>query len=87
MQLDITHKNAKIYGIIREYLHARGYYRTTEQCCDKLKKMRQQYQKVRDAVRKSGSSTDEKDGFLRYDAMDSITLVGQMEYNLLKYCT
>lgn len=36
---------------------------TTEQCRDKLKKMRLQYQKVQDAVRKSGSSTDEKNRF------------------------
>lgn len=48
--------------MIREYLHARGYNRTTEQCRDKVKKIRLQYQKVQDAVSKSGSSTMKKTG-------------------------
>ncbi|XP_036376832.1 glutactin-like [Megalops cyprinoides] len=71
-QLDTTHKNSKIFGIIRDYLHARGYHRTIEQCRDKLKKLRVQYLKVRYALHKSGSLPDEKDKFQWYDAIDKI---------------
>ncbi|XP_055024898.2 myb/SANT-like DNA-binding domain-containing protein 7 [Misgurnus anguillicaudatus] len=71
-QLDSTHKNSEIFGRIRDYLCSRGYKRTIDQCREKLKKLRAQYLKVRDALRRSGSSSDEKDRFPWYDAVDKI---------------
>ncbi|XP_073710095.1 uncharacterized protein [Misgurnus anguillicaudatus] len=71
-QLDKTHKNSDIFRKIRDYLLRHGYQRTTEQCRDKVKKLRGQYLRVRDALRKSGSSAEEKDKFQWYDAIDSI---------------
>ncbi|XP_028679104.2 zinc finger and SCAN domain-containing protein 32-like isoform X2 [Erpetoichthys calabaricus] len=71
-QLDTTHKNSEIFGKIRDYLHARGYQRSIEQCRDKVKKLRIQYLKIRDALRKSGSSSDEKEKFQWYDIIDKI---------------
>lgn len=70
-QLERTHKNSKIFSKIRDHLHARGCHRTIVQC-NKVKKMRLQYLKVREARRKSDSLPDEKDKFQWYDAVDSI---------------
>lgn len=71
-ELDKTHKNSKIYSKIRDVLNSRGFNRTTEQCRDKIKKMRCQYLKIRDALRRSGSSLDEKDKIFWFDAVDKI---------------
>ena len=71
-QCDSTHKNAEIYGKISEYLRVHGYNRTFEQCRAKVKALRFTYHKVKDALRKSGSSSDEKDKFMWFDAIDAI---------------
>lgn len=70
-QLETTHKNSKIFAKIRDYLLARGYHRTIVQCRGKVKKMRLQYLKVRDA-RKSAILLDEKDKFQWYDAIEKL---------------
>lgn len=70
-QLETTHKNSKIFAKIRDYLLARGFHRTIVQCRGKMKKLRLQYMKVRDA-RKSGGLLDERDRFQWYDAVDNI---------------
>ena len=71
-QLENTHKNANMYKLFSERMKERGYERTAEQCHLKVKKLRQQYIKVRDAIRKSGASTNAKDTFAFYDEMDTI---------------
>ncbi|XP_056463385.1 uncharacterized protein LOC130403195 [Gadus chalcogrammus] len=71
-QLDTTHKNSGVFGAIRDYLEHRGYHRTMGQCRDKVKKLRFQYLRVRDALRRSGLSSDEKGRFPWYDAVDLI---------------
>lgn len=75
-QLDTTHKNSKVYGQVCDLLEARGYPRTIDQCRDKVKKLRIQYLRVRDSLRKSGSAGEkeekDKDRFRWYDAVDQI---------------
>uniref|UniRef100_A0A667ZA49 Myb/SANT-like DNA-binding domain-containing protein n=1 Tax=Myripristis murdjan TaxID=586833 RepID=A0A667ZA49_9TELE len=71
-QLDRTHKNSEVFGKIRDHLESRGYRRSVDQCRDKVKKLRIQYLRIRDALRKSGSSPDEKEKFRWYDAIDAI---------------
>ncbi|XP_028452713.1 uncharacterized protein LOC114567807 [Perca flavescens] len=61
-----------MYKFFSERMKERGYERTAEQCHLKVKKLRQQYIKVRDAIRKSGASTNAKDTFAFYDEMDTI---------------
>ncbi|KAK7944710.1 hypothetical protein WMY93_000438 [Mugilogobius chulae] len=53
-------------------MEALGFIRTVVQCRTKVKKLRQQYIKIRDMLRKSGSSGDEKDKFPLYDQLDAI---------------
>lgn len=71
-QLENTHKNAEIYRMFSEHLRRRGFKRTADQCRVKVKKLRQQYLKIRDSLRKTGSSTEEKDKFPWFDAIDNI---------------
>ncbi|KAM9327520.1 uncharacterized protein KZ484_018999 isoform 2-T2 [Pholidichthys leucotaenia] len=71
-QLEKNHKNSEVFGKIRDYLVARGYHRTIEQCRDKVKKLRFFYNRVRHSLRKSGSTAEEKDKFPWYDAVDQI---------------
>ncbi len=49
-----------------------GFKRTAEQCRIKVKKLHQQYHKVRDSLRQSGSSGEEKDKCPWYDELDAI---------------
>lgn len=74
-------RTQEIFGEIQNYLRAHGYERTTEQCHQKLKKLRVQFLKVRDALRKSGSSSDIKDKLHWYDAVDKI--IGLKPANLM----
>lgn len=71
-QLDKTHRNAEIFGRISAYLSSHGHQRSLDQCRDKVKKLRLQYQKVRDSLRRSGSSSEEKEKFQWYEAVDQI---------------
>lgn len=71
-QLCKTHKNTEIYKVFSERLQDMGYNRSIEQCRAKAKKLRQQYIKVRDSLRKTGSSGDEKDKFTWFDELDKI---------------
>ncbi|XP_037550648.1 uncharacterized protein LOC119427137 [Nematolebias whitei] len=49
-----------------------GFPRTVAQCRTKVKKLRQQYIKIRNMLRKSGSSGDAKDKFPWYDELDLV---------------
>lgn len=71
-QLSRTHKNTEIYLLFSERLKQKGFNRSVEQCRAKAKKLRQQYIKVRDALRKTGSSGEEKDKFVWFDKLDQI---------------
>ena len=66
-----THRNSEVFKLFSDKLKEKGIERTVEQCRLKVKKLRQQYIKVRDALRKSGSSGEEKDKFPWYDFMDT----------------
>lgn len=70
--LQKVHKNNDVYKLIRDKLEEKGFVRTIDQCRVKVKKLRQQYFKVRDSLHRSGSSRDEKDKFVWYDDIDKI---------------
>ncbi|XP_049917254.1 interferon-induced protein 44-like isoform X2 [Epinephelus moara] len=67
-----THKNYEVFKLFSERMAARGFNRSAVQCRIKVKKLRQQYVKVRDSLRRSGSSGEEKEKFIWYDDLDSI---------------
>lgn len=71
-QLSATHKNSEIYAIFSKQLREKGYNRSPEQCRIKVKKLRQKYIQVRDALGKTGSSGKEKDKFIWFDEIDKI---------------
>ncbi|EMP36187.1 hypothetical protein UY3_06623 [Chelonia mydas] len=48
-------RNANIFGKISKGMMDRGYNRVTQQCRVKVKKLRQAYQKTKDAISRSGS--------------------------------
>ncbi|XP_074521445.1 uncharacterized protein LOC141798294 [Halichoeres trimaculatus] len=70
--LEKVHKNTEVFKIFSEKMKENGFTRTVEQCRVKVKKLRQQYIKVRDALQKSGSSSDVKDKFVWFDDLDKI---------------
>ncbi|XP_062409562.1 uncharacterized protein LOC134100403 [Sardina pilchardus] len=53
-------------------MREKGFERSSEQCRLKVKKLRQKYIQVRDALRKTGSSGKEKDKFIWFDEVDKI---------------
>uniref|UniRef100_A0A672GFN0 C2H2-type domain-containing protein n=1 Tax=Salarias fasciatus TaxID=181472 RepID=A0A672GFN0_SALFA len=71
-QLSSTHKNADIFKLFSKQMREHGFQRSVEQCRIKTKKLRQQYIKVRDALKRSGSSTTVKDRFEWFDSFDKI---------------
>ncbi|EMP36693.1 Zinc finger and SCAN domain-containing protein 29 [Chelonia mydas] len=48
-------RNANTYAKVSRAMTERGYSRDTEQCCTKIKELRQMYQKAREVNRCSGS--------------------------------
>lgn len=70
--LEKVHKNTEVFKLFSEKMKENGFNRTVEQCRVKVKKLRQQYIKVRDALQKSGSSSDVKEKFVWYDDIDNI---------------
>ncbi len=70
--LEKMHKNADVFSKFSERMKERGFERSPAQCRVKVKKLRQLYMKVRDALSKSGSSGDEKDKCPWYDELDKI---------------
>lgn len=67
-----THKNREVFKLFSEKMAVLGLQRSVDQCRIKVKKLRLQYFRIRDAVGKSGSSAEEKERFVWYDALDSI---------------
>ncbi|XP_029940592.1 uncharacterized protein LOC115382819 [Salarias fasciatus] len=72
VQLSTKHKNTHVYGGFRKALAERGFRRTVQQCRTKAKKLRAQYIKVRDALKTSGGSSEERQKFIWYDRMHAI---------------
>nr|XP_061828719.1 uncharacterized protein LOC133614617 isoform X1 [Nerophis lumbriciformis] len=70
--LATTHKNIHVFNLFSEKMAAWGFNRTAQQCRIKVKKLRQQYIKVRDSIRNNGCFGDEKDKFPWYDQLDEI---------------
>ncbi|XP_078018273.1 uncharacterized protein LOC144458762 [Epinephelus lanceolatus] len=71
-ELERTHRNTETFQLFAERMREGGYERTAEQCHRKLKKLRQAYNKARDAIRKTGASSNEKDKCPFYDQLDGI---------------
>ncbi|KAM9317802.1 uncharacterized protein KZ484_022196 [Pholidichthys leucotaenia] len=71
-RLVATHKNIEVFKTFSDMMMARGFIRSAEQCRIKVKKLRQQYIKVRDSLRKGGSSGEEREKFIWYDELDRI---------------
>ncbi|XP_034065690.1 uncharacterized protein LOC117542234 [Gymnodraco acuticeps] len=65
-------KTRRCSKIFSDRLKQLGFNRSVEQCRIKVKKLRQQYIKVRDALQKSGSSPSIKETFIWYEDLDSI---------------
>ncbi|XP_028309337.1 zinc finger and SCAN domain-containing protein 20-like isoform X2 [Gouania willdenowi] len=70
-QLEKTHKNSAVFRKFRDHLSRRGYVRSTEQCRNKVKKLRMNYKRVRDAPRTV------KAKYRWFDAIDQI--IGRRE--------
>lgn len=67
-----THKNREVFKLFSEKMAAMGFHRSVDQCRIKVKKLRLQYFRVRDALGKSGVSAEEKDKFVWYEELDGI---------------
>lgn len=67
-----THKNREVFKLFSEKMAALGFHRSVEQCRIKVKKLRLQYFRVRDALGKGGGSPEEKEKFVWYDELDGI---------------
>lgn len=70
--LETMHKNADVFGTFSSRLFEKGFNRSPDQCHVKVKKLRQSYIKVRDALNKSGNSADEKLKCPWFDQLDGI---------------
>uniref|UniRef100_A0A673B5I3 Myb/SANT-like DNA-binding domain-containing protein n=1 Tax=Sphaeramia orbicularis TaxID=375764 RepID=A0A673B5I3_9TELE len=70
--LERTHKNANVFSLFSKRMKARGFVRSPEQCLVKVKKLRQTYMKVRDALAKSGSSGEAEEKFPYFNELDNI---------------
>lgn len=70
--LEKTHKNADAFTMFSTRMKEKGFDRSAHQCHVKVKKLRQSYMKVRDALHQSGSSADVKKKCKWYDELDDI---------------
>ncbi|XP_040294331.1 zinc finger and SCAN domain-containing protein 29-like [Bufo bufo] len=68
-ELDGSVRNEKVYKDISQRMAAEGFERTSGQCRAKLKKLKAQYKKIKDANSRSGNCPT---AWRWYDAMDAI---------------
>ncbi|XP_040275609.1 uncharacterized protein LOC120990772 [Bufo bufo] len=68
-ELDGSVRNEKVFQDISQRMAAEGFERTSGQCRAKLKKLKIQYKKIKDANGRSGNS---RSTWKWYDAMDAI---------------
>ena len=69
-QLEGCRRNSDVYRKIAKELTEAGYTRTLEQCCDKVKKLKAEYKKVKDKRSEIGQGRYPEWDF--YDAMDNV---------------
>ncbi|XP_054899559.1 uncharacterized protein LOC129368550 [Poeciliopsis prolifica] len=67
-----THKNKQVFKLISGDMEALGFPRTASQCRTKVKKLRQQYVKIRNMLRNNCSADDAKEQFPWYDELDAM---------------
>ena len=54
-QLEGCKKNRQVFEKINKQMCEAGYKRTLSQCRDKIKKLRGDYRKIKDAIRETGN--------------------------------
>ena len=59
-QLEGCKKNRQVFEKINEQMCEAGYERTLSQCRDKIKKLRGDYRKIKDAIRETGNENKRK---------------------------
>ena len=59
-QLEGCKKNRQVFEKISEQMCEAGYERTLSQCRDKIKKLRGDYRKIKDAIRETGNKNKRK---------------------------
>ncbi|XP_032431553.1 trihelix transcription factor GT-3a-like isoform X2 [Xiphophorus hellerii] len=67
-----THKNKQVFKLISGDMEALGFPRTAAQCRTKLKKLRQQYVKIRNMRRNNRSTDVAMEQFPWYDELDAM---------------
>uniref|UniRef100_A0A3B3QY72 Myb/SANT-like DNA-binding domain-containing protein n=1 Tax=Paramormyrops kingsleyae TaxID=1676925 RepID=A0A3B3QY72_9TELE len=67
--LDGTTRNKKVFAIISSRLEDMGHTRTTEQCRLKIKKLKQDYRKLKDHNNRSGADRETNTWFEALDAV------------------
>ena len=71
--LEGCYRNSQVYKKIADSLREAGFYRTFEQCREKMKKLKAEYKKVKDKHEETGQGCFPEWEF--YDALDAV--VGQ----------
>ena len=71
-QLEGCHCNREVYMCIARKLNDCGYGRSFEQCREKIKKLKKEYQRIKDRLKESGQGRDKDVQWSYYDAMDKI---------------
>jgi len=59
-QLEGCKKNKQVFQKISEQMREAGYERTLSQCRDKIKKLRGDYRKIKDAIKETGNENKRK---------------------------
>ena len=71
-QLEGCHHNREVYMHIARQLNQCGYERSFEQCREKIKKLKEEYRRIKDRLEESGQGRDEEAQWSYYEAMDRI---------------
>lgn len=73
-QLEGCKQNQQVYEKIASLMQKEGFTRTYQQCREKIKKLRQQYKKVKDKIRQTGQQGRQHliSKFVYFNALDNI---------------
>ena len=73
-QLEGCKRNQQVYEKIASLMQKEGFTRTYQQCREKIKKLRQQYKKVKDKIRQTGQQGRQHliSKFVYFNALDNI---------------
>ncbi|XP_077574853.1 uncharacterized protein LOC144197970 [Stigmatopora nigra] len=69
---DKNHRNSETFAQIQDSLAQRGFYRTTSQCRNKVKKLYKRYIRACKTLQNPVCSDQEKNNFRYFDAVDAI---------------